>query len=827
MLLTDKDRAFLESCDENGVTDVGRILSHLDKLVEEVVAQGRFTRGEAEADLEYALWRAFALLQCDDYVSYAHAVEVLQKAEAHARMSGVWHYRLSAALTHVGRLKEALEIACRGTEVEPGYPWGWLHFAKLLAHFGEPDAAMIAVKQGLKLVPGDSEFLTLEKEIHAGATLPEMLFHYIRPEHDEDLQTNRMDLEEVMQKQQSLLCVLKDPEGFKAACEAFELRGVKPHETYSYCLSADMPLEGVRVPVTFRMNEAGLSHLPPTWIKHARGAISFLLKEKDIPVGEITDICFNLDRSIHIFLTPNPETGEPRAHHLRINAAFGSLDDKTPAELEEHLPPDVVQTLKVVDDLNDKEDYRGIIRMLEAEPDDMRHPALTHELARAYNNAGGMGSPELLRAIRLLESVRDRYEDTHKWQFRMGYALYFLEREEEALPFFERAEAKLKGDQDTLEFMRQCRVQMAYPRFMNPLRERIEEFWQTLTDKTTPLQNRLADPDDYLRAVEEINGLLQKVVPDAHVLVGDAVGVVHLILTADGDWLKSYMLRALIRRMPEVLTPCWRVTLGISKGDVKQHFIINDQELNAENVFLWQEKSEDGEDDRLIAYHKVFEDIGEPEIPDAFACVHALLDNALGEAVRMKYYYNLRLTRQPESGVGFSVKEFPNYLRETDPMRIITTMDDYLDEEKAFDWDGSDEPDCDYLIDATHAVMSCPALLLAYFKNEPGLMRILNQSGATAGALYIDAVDHSPEERIKLRDALRAELREKVPEAYESVGFVDGRRFAYDVFFAWDLPAVLKAADEFGERHETLLELGFHSLWREAGGLTVRKPKED
>ena len=66
-----------------------------------------------------------------------------------------------------------------------------------------------------------------------------------------------------------------------------------------------------------------------------------------------------------------------------------------------------------------------------------------------------------------------------------------------------------------------------------------------------------------------------------------------------------------------------------------------------------------------------------------------------------------------------------------------------------------------------------------------------------------------------------------MPEAYESVGFVDGRRFAYDVFFAWDLPAVLKAADEFGERHETLLELGFHSLWREAGGLTVRKPKQD
>lgn len=207
--------------------------------------------------------------------------------------------------------------------------------------------------------------------------------------------------------------------------------------------------------------------------------------------------------------------------------------------------------------------------------------------------------------------------------------------------------------------------------------------------------------------------------------------------------------------------------------------------------------------------------------------MHALLDNAIGEAVRMKYYYNLRLTRKPESGVGFSVQEFPGYLRETDPMRIVTTMDDYLDEVNRYDWDGSDEKDCDYLIDATHGELSCPALVLAYFNNEPALMRILSQAGATAGALYLDTADHSPEERMKLRDALRAELREKMPESYESVGIVDGKRYAYDVFLAWDLPAVLNAASDFAESRDAVLELGFHSLWREAGGLTVKKPEED
>lgn len=124
MILTDNDRAYLESCDEDGVTAVGRLLSRLDAIVEEGVAQGRFTREEAEANLEVALWRAFALLQCDDYISYARAVEVLQKAAAAARASGVWHYRLAAALTHVGRLREAFDVAREGVESEPDYPWG-------------------------------------------------------------------------------------------------------------------------------------------------------------------------------------------------------------------------------------------------------------------------------------------------------------------------------------------------------------------------------------------------------------------------------------------------------------------------------------------------------------------------------------------------------------------------------------------------------------------------------------------------------------------------------------------------------------------------------
>ena len=94
----------------------------------------------------------------------------------------------SVALMYCGRLEEALEYAERGALEEPDYPWIWLQVGKLRAHFGDQAGALVAVEQGLKLEPGDYEFLTLQEEIKAGATLEQMEYHWINPDADQTLQ---------------------------------------------------------------------------------------------------------------------------------------------------------------------------------------------------------------------------------------------------------------------------------------------------------------------------------------------------------------------------------------------------------------------------------------------------------------------------------------------------------------------------------------------------------------------------------------------------------------------------------------------------------------
>ena len=111
--------------------------------------------------------------------------------------------------------------------------------------------------------------------------------------------------------------------------------------------------------------------------------------------------------------------------------------------------------LQQINKWHEKDEYQKIIDAIEALPQEEWGYELTCLLALAYNNV----SPEpcewqLEKAVSLLESVREDGKDDARWHFRLGYALYYLDREAEALPCFRRA-AEL-GDPDTQYFIEQC-----------------------------------------------------------------------------------------------------------------------------------------------------------------------------------------------------------------------------------------------------------------------------------------------------------------------------------------------------------------------------------
>ena len=266
-LLSAEDIETLESFDEGTTGYFEKMLGWLEDFIKSGVEEGRFSEKQAHQDLQIALWYAFACLNLDDYIHYYRAAEWMKDSEKNATGCATWYYRYSVALMYCGRLEEALEYAERGALEEPDYPWIWLHLGKLRAHFGDKSGALDAVKQGLKLEPGDYEFLTLKKEIKAGATLEQMEYHWINPDADQTLQRgldgNADD------KQCAIACIRVDEAGLAEFYELFH------PERYSYkknfpCCEFQYPVKEHLVELSFRMNEAGLSKMGTDWLRQLK-----------------------------------------------------------------------------------------------------------------------------------------------------------------------------------------------------------------------------------------------------------------------------------------------------------------------------------------------------------------------------------------------------------------------------------------------------------------------------------------------------------------------------------------------------------------------------
>ena len=143
-------------------------------------------------------------------------------------------------------------------------------------------------------------------------------------------------------------------------------------------------------------------------------------------------------------------------HTFRREAGTVSLKRPEEDELEETLTgmDYIPYTLENADAFyrqleqwNDEDEYTRCIQALNAIPEDWRDYRFAYALSRALENyaiigdreegtPGRKGDKALLRAIQVLEAVREEGRDKAEWNMRMAYAYQYLEgQEEKAIPY--------------------------------------------------------------------------------------------------------------------------------------------------------------------------------------------------------------------------------------------------------------------------------------------------------------------------------------------------------------------------------------------------------
>ena len=175
---------------------------------------------------------------------------------------------------------------------------------------------------------------------------------------------------------------------------------------------------------------------------------------------------------------------------------------------------------------NDEDEYTRCIQALNAIPEDWRNYRTAYALARALENYAILGDHNegtpnykgdkaLLRAIEVLESVREEGRDKAEWNMRMAYGYQYLHgQEEEAIPYARRWAELDPEDEDAPVVIRECKAEIRKRRSSRNKKDKfvpgdtpfegfdLTNFWD---DSMYALKEYVSDPpsDELIASVEE------------------------------------------------------------------------------------------------------------------------------------------------------------------------------------------------------------------------------------------------------------------------------------------------------------------------------------
>ena len=489
-----------------------------------------------------------------------------------------------------------------------------------------------------------------------------MEYHLIDPEAEKSLREDALPSNDLLEKIRSCHCILTDPEGLAAAKRALTLKDWKPADPPDepFCRGVFAFGKG-EVEIVFRMNEAGFSHMPAWWLAGLAELLPSALESLENP--RLVEVQQN--RIVAVYAAgEEPDEEIVRYYDLSHISTDDSSELRSGGEGAEYEPGEMA-LLEKVEALTELSEYQRIIDLL-ALPPEKRTWRLSGELARAYNNLAEPGDDELFeRSIEILGASRGAAGSTFLWNYRMGYALYFLDRDGEALRFFERALEKKPGDEDAIARLEAARRGVTLPIFLKPFRNRVKLVWRCFSEEASIVMDLLRE-GRLVEANERAERIFHPVAMNWGFGIGlDENGRGLLFFSPKGRLSEAFSLVHFADRMPEALTENWSLKLGRGPG-IQVGSGAFRSGIRPDELTLWVDQEDSGW--RVSFYAESFRGISEDDAQAIFEDLGTMIEDAVGEAVSMRYVCGISIMKTKRGDPGIRMNELARWFHEHVPM---------------------------------------------------------------------------------------------------------------------------------------------------------------
>ncbi|WP_430407839.1 immunity protein Imm33 domain-containing protein [Faecalibacterium prausnitzii] len=535
-------------------------------------------------------------------------------------------------------------------------------------------------------------------------------------------------------------------------------------------------------------------------------------------------------------IIPLLNTPAPCAFERDENGVFQQIKDWKPDEDEEDPDMDI---LKQCQKWHEEDKHQKIVDALEAISAEERTPEMDMELARAYNNLADSSEPEgrklLHQALELMQSHEEELGDTYSWNFRMGYAYYYLDQEGRALRHFEKAlelhpgdDPKLNTRQDMEELIDSCKKGISLPQFWECFRERTENCWETFAEMEAELRQMMDEDKDHTRGAElvaQMEGALNQAFDEISFEMGFNGEKHELILTPEGDKVKLFELIYFQKHAPKEVLEHWNILVGRQPVQNIGLRTNDGWEISGDDVQIWLE--EQGENSFAISAYceKLLPKLQEEE-GRAWWMLTTLTDQVLGEISHMRYIDSFDVLEEPKAEPSFLLSQLPDKLREQG-LELSTDPEAYLESYLGYKMEPKQDPDADWRLDVMAGSTCCVPLINGYLNADNDFMDDLHADGAVAGFFCYPLDTLREEEGSQKIFDFRDKLEEVLTggdgsEVLTLTGGATGLYCGYVDFIAWDIQEALNMAKEFFEGTDIPWAI-FHTFRREAGSVPLKQ----
>ena len=486
---------------------------------------------------------------------------------------------------------------------------------------------------------------------------------------------------------------------------------------------------------------------------------------------------------------------------------------------------------------NENKEYQKLIDDLENISADERTPEMDSELAKAYIAIADIGEREPYeKALELLEPHEEYFSEDHCWNYRIASAYYYLDEEGPALHYFEKALEARPGDEDTQEYIDDCRRRLALPRFEKNFRERTQEAWAAFARIEAELR-AIMEADKLRERSEEIiekcSEALELALSSPAFELGSNGEKYELILSAEGSRAGLFPLVYFQCHVPASVREHWNILVG-RQPSAKFSLRSGPDEIRPEDVQVWVEQQEDGRLSLTLYCEKILP-LQQENAERAWWLLSTLTDQVLGEVNFIAHIGGFDLIDAPKKGpVAFpavSLEKLPQMLKSLGLTDYREGADFLENSYITYELDPVKDPDADWRLDVYTGSNRLPVLINEYMSAQSDMMNEYHKDGIVAGFLCYPLNGFEGENRteqiLQFRDTLQDAIQKHAGEgAVTFLGGATGLYYGYLDFIAWDLLAVLDAARDFFADTD-LTWSGFHVFRRDVGAVRLWEQEKE